>query len=73
MRDRPTKRGLFLGPLHVNVDPLVVVGRVGKSVDLRLCHQVPVGDAEFLSNHGFDILQLYLSHCHVLLLSLMRH
>jgi hypothetical protein len=34
--DRPAERALLAGPLDVDVDPLVVAGRLGELVDLLL-------------------------------------
>ena len=45
VRDRAAERRL-LGPLDVDVDELVVVGRVGELVDARLGHLLPVGVAD---------------------------
>src|SRR5690606_41901484 len=45
--DGPAERSL-LGPLDVDVDPLVVVGRVGELADLLLRDGQPVTGAELL-------------------------
>ena len=50
MRDRAAERA-GLGPLHVDVDPLVVAGRVREGVDPLLGHLEPLGAAEVLA-HG---------------------
>ena len=45
--DRASERS-GLGPLHVDVDPLVVAGGVGEQVDLLLGHLVPLAVAQVL-------------------------
>ena len=42
------KWAFTLGPLHINVDPLVVTGTVGKLIDTFLVHGEPVGDSQLL-------------------------
>ena len=42
-------------PLGIDVDPLVITGRLGKQVDTILVHQQPVGRAVALT-HGRLIL-----------------
>ena len=39
-----------LGPLDVDVDPLVVAGGVGEQVDLLLGHLVPLAVAQVLAD-----------------------
>ena len=46
VRDRPPERALRLGALDVDVDPLVVVGRVGEQVHVLLGDLVPVARAQ---------------------------
>jgi len=41
VRDRAAERGLFLGALRVDVDPLVIVSGVGELIDLFLGDEVP--------------------------------
>ena len=43
--DRPAERALGVGPLHVDVDPLVVAGGLGEQVDLRLGDLDPVASS----------------------------
>lgn len=40
MRDRPTKGRFFLGPLDIDVNPLVIMSGVRKLVDLLPGHQM---------------------------------
>ena len=47
MRDRRAVGTLGLGPLDVDVDPLVVAGDVGEVVDALLVDVQPFADAEF--------------------------
>jgi hypothetical protein len=46
VRDRAAEGALGRGALDVDVDPLVVTGRVGEQVDVLLGDLVPVAAAE---------------------------
>ena len=48
-----TGRRLFL----VDVYPLVIVGGVGKHIDLALGHGGPVADRHILTDTGFDLFK----------------
>ena len=48
MGDRGAERALGLGPLDVDVDPLIVVGELGKRVDHLLGDLAPLARAELL-------------------------
>src|SRR6266536_2606272 len=54
VRDRGAVRA-GLRAYRVDVDPLVVAGRVGEPVDLGLAHLDPVGDAQLLSHQGEQV------------------
>ena len=54
MRDRATE--LFGGALHVDVDPLMVSGRLSKHVDAILINHMPIGHANFLAGKRFEII-----------------
>ena len=46
----------FLGRARdIDVDPLMITGRVGKLVHAVLIDRVPVGHADFLPGKGFEI------------------
>ena len=49
MGDGPPERA-GLGPLDVDVDPLVVAGGIGEQVDLLLGHLAPLAVAEVLAD-----------------------
>ncbi len=53
MRDRPAER-TGLGPLRVDVDPLVVAGRLGEHVHLLLGDLVPVAVADVLADEALE-------------------
>ena len=53
MRNCTAKRGFSRGARRINVNPLIVVGDVGKLVDHRLIHGDPLGDTGFLADLGF--------------------
>src|SRR4051794_37969025 len=55
MRDRLAARHLALAALDIDMDPLMVAGRVGEFVDLLLRHNVPVADPDLLALVGFQI------------------
>ena len=55
MRDRLAARHLALGALDIDMDPLIVAGRVGEFVDLLLRHRVPVADPDLLALIGLQI------------------
>jgi hypothetical protein len=54
MCDGRAVRPLFR-PLGVDVNPLVVTGRLGEQVDLALGDFVPVADADLLTDAGCEI------------------
>ena len=56
MGDRAAERPR-LGLLDVDVDPLVVAGRVGEQVDLLLAQLLPVAVAEVLTSLGPELVQ----------------
>ena len=56
VRDRPAE-GALLGLLDVDVDPLVVTGRVGELVHALLGDLHPVGGADLLPGSGLDVLE----------------
>jgi hypothetical protein len=45
------------GPFRVDVDPLVVAGRVGERIDLLLGHLVPLAVAEVLALGRRELVQ----------------
>src|SRR5436853_4577341 len=55
MRDCLAARHLALGALDIDMDPLMVAGRVGEFVDLLLRYREPVADADLLPLIGFEI------------------
>src|ERR1700687_3918600 len=55
MRDRLAARHLALGALDIDMDPLMVAGRVGEFVDLLLGDGVPVADPDLLAFVGLQI------------------
>ena len=57
MRDGAAEGALLLGALDVDVDPLVVPGRVGEEVDLVLGQLLPVAVAEVLPGLGPELVQ----------------
>src|SRR5262249_24571899 len=61
---RPTEGRFFLRTIHVDVNPLVIVRRVGEGVNLCLRHQVPVGDPEFLSDQRLDVFKVNYASSH---------
>jgi hypothetical protein len=50
VRDRCEIRTFSPGPVDVDVDPLMIAGRVGERVDAVLIDSDPLGDAEFLTD-----------------------
>ena len=65
MRDGDTE-GAVLGPLGVDVDPLVVVGGVGEEVHPLLGDRLPLGMAELLADElveGVDAVDDGLHGC----------
>jgi hypothetical protein len=54
VRDRRAERP-GLGALGVEVDPLVVVGRVGEEPDPLLRHGDPVADADLLADQVLEL------------------
>src|SRR3954447_2030518 len=52
VRDRAAVGALGLGPLDVDVDPLVVTGGVGEEVDRVLGHLVPVARSQLLAHEA---------------------
>src|ERR1700730_10534367 len=55
MRDRLAARHFALGALDIDMDPLMVAGRVGEFVDLLLGDRVPVADPDLLAFVGLQI------------------
>src|ERR1700693_91749 len=55
MGDRLAARHLLPGALDIDMDPLVIAGRVGEFVDLLLGHRVPVADPDLLADIGGEI------------------
>jgi hypothetical protein len=47
MRDRRAVGTFLLGPLDIDVDPLVVAGDIGEVIDALLVDFQPFADAEF--------------------------
>ena len=71
--DRPAEGRFRVGPVHVDVDPLVVSGGVGERVDLLLGHLDPRAVAEVPASRGADLLDaLEGGDCHVFLVSAVR-
>ena len=52
MGDRGPEGGFALCALHVDMDPLVVFGRVGKAVDQILGYLPPARDPDLLPDEG---------------------
>src|SRR5215472_10627640 len=50
---------LLFGTLDIDVDPLMVTGRVGEFVDLLLGHQVPVADPDLLALIGLHVASAF--------------
>src|SRR5215813_1043112 len=61
--DRATERPR-LGPLDVDVDPLVVASRVGELVDLLLRHLVPAAVTKVLTGPGLQLVDAADDRCH---------
>src|ERR1700730_7924875 len=57
MRDRLAARHFALGALDIDMDPLMVAGRVGEFVDLLLADRVPVADPDLLAGIPDEILR----------------
>src|SRR6267154_6670348 len=55
MRDRLAARHLALGALDIDMNPLMVAGRVGEFVDLLLGDREPIADPDLLAFIGFQI------------------
>src|SRR6267142_916955 len=55
MRDCLAARHLALGALDIDMDPLMVAGRIGEFVDLLLGHRIPVADPDLLALIGLQI------------------
>src|SRR5258708_30898285 len=55
MRDRLAARHLALGALDIDMNPLMVAGRVGEFVDLFLGDRKPVADPDLLAFKGLQI------------------
>src|SRR5712671_266710 len=55
MRDRLAARRLALGALDIDMNPLMVAGRVGEFVDLLLGDREPIADPDLLAFIGFQI------------------
>ena len=61
MRDGGAVGQLAPGPLDVDMDPLVVAGRLGETVDALLRDQYPIADPDLLADgsfHGGEIGKL---------------
>ena len=65
MGHRTAKGRLFFGTLDVKMNPLMVMGTLGKGVNFFLGNQMPIRDTEFLTNQGFDIVIVYFSGRHI--------
>jgi hypothetical protein len=50
MGDRLAARHLALGTLDINMNPLMVAGRIGEFVDDRLIDRKPIADPDFLAD-----------------------
>ena len=50
MGDRLAARHVLLGPLDVDVNPLVITCRLGELVDSVLCNLDPVANPNFLAH-----------------------
>ena len=57
MGDRPAEGALGRGPVHVDMDPLVVAGGVGELVDPLLGDVHPVGPAEVRAGGGAQVVE----------------
>src|SRR6185312_4576980 len=57
MRDRRAE-GRGLGALAIDMDPLVVAGRLGEAIDHLLGHLDPFALAEHLSDRGLELLHI---------------
>ena len=65
MGDRGAEGALGLGPLDVDVDPLVVAGELGEGVDVGLGDGAPLARADLLTDQRLHSLDsLYLDRCH---------
>ena len=63
--DRRAEGALGLGPLDVDVDPLVVAGELGEGVDVGLGDRAPLARADLLADQRLHPLDsLYLDGCH---------
>lgn len=47
---------LGLRALHIDVNPLAILDRLGESADSRLLHDKPVADADFLPHKAAELL-----------------
>jgi hypothetical protein len=56
MRDRRAKRS-GLGALHVDVNPLMVIGRIRELVDSILLHREPVAVPEVLADGVLEFVR----------------
>src|SRR5439155_26777063 len=78
MRDRLAARHLALGTLDIDMDPLMVAGRVGEFVDLLLAYRIPVADPDLLALVGdqigraFDFQHGFLLSCQPIYASFRR-
>src|SRR5439155_10080155 len=70
MRDRLAARHLTLGTLDIDMDPLMVAGRIGEFVDLLLGNRVPVADPDLLALIGLQIGGAFQFQHRLLLLTL---
>ena len=59
--NRGAEGALGFGPLNVDVDPLVIAGELGESVDVLLGDRAPITRADLLADqllHSLDALDL---------------
>ncbi len=65
MGDRGAEGALGLGPINVDVDPLVIAGEIGEGIDVLLSDRAPLTRADLLpdqSLHALDTLYLDARH-----------
>ena len=66
MRDRLAAGHLLFAALDIDMDPLVIAGRIGEFVDLLLSYLIPVADADLLALMGDEIAAAFDFQHHVL-------
>ena len=54
MGDGRTRRAFPPGTLHVDMNPLMIPGKVGELIDPLLVNRHPFGDTQFLSHKVRD-------------------